>query len=130
MKKITNYFLKLKLTNYINARIVEIENDDGIMEKGVFIPIDINGLYVTKDKSVYSTAFATQKTVMGTHISTHYIRHKMTKEQVEKLKEYGYTPPYIGNLRRDYNVYDFQKTNDTKKDNKVSIRILNEKDNE
>ena len=33
----SNYMAKFKLSNYINSRVVEIENDDGVKEKGIFI---------------------------------------------------------------------------------------------
>ena len=43
--------MRIMLTDFLRARIQEIENEYGELEKCVCIPIDDNGIYVTKGNS-------------------------------------------------------------------------------
>ena len=45
------YRMRIMLTDFLRARIQEVENEYGELEKCVCIPIDDNGIYVTKGNS-------------------------------------------------------------------------------
>lgn len=102
-----NYTLQLKLSNYIGARIMPIENDEGFLEDCLVIPIDVNDLCVSSAKNVYAQMFMT-KTLNGNLKGwTHYIRMKVCGERYRKLLSLGYEVPYLGNAKpSSWKFYD------------------------
>ena len=94
-----NYLAKVKLSNYINSRVIDVVNDDGEMEKGIFIPIDINGLFHTPRNQVISWLFINEKLSETGDGFSHYIKMKTDSKHLEKLNALGYTTPYIGVMR-------------------------------
>lgn len=97
--KNANYILNLKLNSFIDSRIVEVEDNEGVMEKGIFIPIDKNGLRVTDRGNVRCYAFVNENQTYTHEKQTHYVRLKGSKAWVEHLKDLGYESPYIGYMR-------------------------------
>ena len=94
-----NYLAKVKLSNYINSRVIDIENDDGEKEKGIFIPIDINGLFLTPRNQVISWLFVNERLSETGDGFSHYIKMKTDNKHLEKMNALGYTTPYIGVMR-------------------------------
>lgn len=94
-----NYLAKLKLSNYINSRVIEVENDDGVTEKGIFIPIEMNALFLTPRNQVISWVFVNEKLHDTGDGYSHYLRLKSDKRHVEYLKSLGYDVPYLGNMK-------------------------------
>ena len=43
-----NYEMRMKLTKFIGSRIIESEDENNVIERGVFIPIDKNCLFETE----------------------------------------------------------------------------------
>lgn len=82
---------KFKLSNYINSRVIDIENDDGVMEKGIFIPIEINGLTLTPRNQVISHLFVNEKLHDTGDGYSHYIKMKTNHKHVEELDRMGYS---------------------------------------
>ena len=95
-----NFVIKLNLIKFIDSRIVEIDGIDGDRERGLFIPLDKNGLEIYKhNNGVYIKAFANVSTVASQNWnSTHYIVLSPTKKQEKKMKELGYKMPIIGSM--------------------------------
>ena len=99
MSKFNNYTLRFNLTGFIGSRIVEVEDADGCMERGVFIPINVNALYEDKKtKHVLCEAFVNAKTYNLYDSKTHYLKQKTSVAHVEKLNELGYKIPSLGNM--------------------------------
>ena len=108
LNNIHNYLIKLKLSDYINSRVIEVENDDGEKEKGIFIPLDINNLFVTVRNTVISWVFATQKMYDPIDNMSHYLKMKVDKSHKDKLKQLGYDPPYLGGMKETRIMTDYQ----------------------
>ena len=105
----SNYLAKFKLSNYINSRVVEIENDDDVMEKGIFIPIEINGLTLTPRNQVISHLFVNEKLHDTGDGYSHYIKMKTNRKHVEELDRMGYSVPYVGGMKSSEYVTQYHK---------------------
>ncbi len=94
-----NYTLRLLLTNFLGSRVMDVENQDGISEKGVFIPLDMNGLHETDRGNVAFYAFVTERMTACIDGSSHYIKLKLKKDVLQKANELGYDTPFLGSMR-------------------------------
>lgn len=90
--------MRVKLSNFIDSRIVEQEDDNGVIEKGIFIPIEKNALYVNDHKCVYFSAFVTEKVSNTGDGASHYIKQKTNKAHIERLNSLGYKTPNLGSM--------------------------------
>ena len=117
LSQVHNYLIKLKLSDYINSRVIEVENDDGEIERGIFIPLEINNLFVTVRNTVISWIFATKKLYEPIDNMSHYLKMKVDKNHKDKLKNLGYDPPYLGGMKetRIYTDYQIKKISKTSK---------------
>lgn len=97
--KNNDFLLKIKLSNYINSRVIDIENDDGVLEKGIFIPIDLNGLFVSQRNEVVSWVLALKRTFPAMDSFTHNLKITFNREQLNWLTNMGYKSPTIGALK-------------------------------
>lgn len=93
-----NYELRILLTKFIDSRVESIENADGILEEGVFIPIEKNALYRKNNGAIEFSAFVTENVHSPNDKRSHYIRLKLPKENVNRLRDLGYDTPYLGSL--------------------------------
>lgn len=99
MSKFTNYTMRLNLTGFIGSRVESVENADGIMERGVFIPIEHNALYEDpKTHHVLCEAFVTAKQTFSSDGKTHYIKQKVPTAHVKRIDELGYKVPTLGHM--------------------------------
>lgn len=99
MIKHNNYTLRFNLTAFIGSKVVEVEDADGNMERGVFIPIDRNALYEDpRTKHVMCEAFVNAKTSNTFDSKTHYLKQKTSTAHVAKINEQGYKIPTLGSL--------------------------------
>lgn len=100
MRDYRNYIMRFNLTSFLGARVVEVENDDEVYERGVFIPIDRNALYEDpKSGHIMCEAFVNERTYAHSGDSrTHLIKQKLKKEQVEKINSLGFKTPILGAL--------------------------------
>ena len=94
----TNYTMNINLSKFIDARIIESEDNAGVSELGIFIPIAKNNLTQYRG-NVYFNAFVTEKMYDTGDNKSHYIKQKVTKEHIEKLNSLGYDSPFLGSLR-------------------------------
>ena len=121
--KIENFLAKIKLSSYINSRVIEVENDDGIKEKGIFIPIEINELFLTPRNNVISWVYMTQKLYEPIDGLTHYAKMKVSRNHLDKLGVMGYKPPYLGGMKpiKIFTSYQENKKWESRTPKKVSI---------
>lgn len=115
----TNYIAHLKLTNFIDARVMELEDNDGNFEQCVVIPIEKNALRVTDKNNVYCDMFVNSKTYDTGDNLTHFFKLKTTHEHVAKLDELGYKTPYLGGMAISKYDYQFKKYDYSKIGKKV-----------
>lgn len=101
-----NYELRLILTKFIDSKIIEVENADGMTEEGVFIPIERNCLYRKDNGAIEFAAFVTENIHSPNDRRSHYVKLKIPKEDVFKLKELGYEPPYLGSMRITHPTFE------------------------
>ncbi len=88
----------IKLTKLIDARIINEEDDNGILERGIFIPIDKNGLYV-KNEDVFLTMFFFPTIKYSMRGVCHFIAQYVSASHYDKLKSLGYRTPLLGYLK-------------------------------
>lgn len=119
--KIHNYLIKLKLSSFINSRVIELENDDGVKEKGIFIPLEINNLFVSTRNTVISWIFATEKMRESIDGLSHYLKMKTSHEHLDKLKNLGYEPPYLGGMKQTNITTNYQIQKKHSQPKRVSI---------
>lgn len=91
--------LKFVLTAFFGARIEDVLDENGNMEKCVCIPIDRNNLYVCDNGKVSAYAFVNKTRNANMHGWTHYLRMKCQPDFVRKITSLGYEVPYLGNLK-------------------------------
>lgn len=108
----TNYEMNINLSKFLDARIIENEDNAGVSELGIFIPIAKNNLTQYRG-NVYFNAFVTEKMYDTGDGKSHYIKQKTTKEHVQKLNDLGYETPYLGGLKPQ-NKYSPKFQNDSK----------------
>lgn len=94
-----NYELRLILTKFIEAQVTKLENADGNLEEGIFIPIERNGLYKKSNGAIEFSAFVTENVHSANDTRSHYVKLKLPKEKIYEIKELGYEPPYLGSLK-------------------------------
>lgn len=95
------YEASIKLTSFMESRIINYENADGVTVRGVFIPLEANNLKEYKSNVVIAKAFINPSTVANSYGWTHYIQMKGEKSFVQRIKDLGYKGmPILGNLRK------------------------------
>ena len=109
-----NYVLRFVLTKLFGARVIECDDEEGNLEKGVFIPLVKNDLRVDKGGNVSVYGFVSKCfTSSRSDYWTHYIKLKASSRFVEKINSMGYKMPYLGNMKsKNYIVYknNYKKT--------------------
>lgn len=99
MKGDKDYLLRFNLSSFLGSKVIEVENDDEVFERGVFIPIDINGFYESnKTGNIMCEGIAYANTYSQGGRKTHHIRQRVNNSTLEKMQNIGYTPPIIGGL--------------------------------
>lgn len=99
MSKYANYTMRFNFTGFIGSRVIETEDADGHLERGVFIPIDANSLYEDpRTHHVLCEAFVNALPYNSQDSKTHYIKQKTSIEHVRKINELGYKIPTLGSL--------------------------------
>lgn len=119
-----SYVAKIKLSNYINSRLIELENDDGVMEKGIFIPIELNELFVSPRNQVISWMFVNEKLHDTGDGYSHYLKMKSSKKHVDYINSLGYETPYMGNMKS--NVFTTQYHQRMRNAPTVKVKKLDE----
>lgn len=94
-----SYIVRVILTRFFGARIVEMENEMGDIEPHVCIPMLRNNLKEGFKGSVSAYFFMTKSTIPDEYGWTHYLKPKVSTEHLRKMDELGYKTPYIGNAK-------------------------------
>ena len=108
-----NGVAKIVLTNFIGSKVIEVEDDYGRPQKGVFIPLDMNDLRVTFKGKVNCYAFVTKTVCPEQYGWSHFLKLKARPDFCKKLKELGYDTPYLGNFKYQNNIaykYNYKKS--------------------
>jgi len=117
-----NYVAKIKLSNFLGSKVVDLENDEtGELEKGIFIPIELNSLFLTPRNQVIAWAFVNEKLHDTGDGFSHYLKMKTDKHHVELLDKLGYKAPYLGSMKTS----TFYTQNQAKYENMNSDRVKN-----
>lgn len=105
-----NYTCKIKLSKYLDARIIELDNDEtGKKERGIFIPIDINELFVTKDNQVISKTLVYRRYYTGDG-NSHHIKPLFSKTHRDYIESLGFSSPFLATMRPTNMLDKFQST--------------------
>lgn len=95
----TDKMLSLKLTAFINSKVIERIDEDGNLVRGVFIPIEVNELYESpKTKHIYCTAFINYDDRRYFKKVTHILTQHFTRAHLEKVKALGVDYKHLGYL--------------------------------
>lgn len=111
----------VNLTALHGARVIEEYDEDGHLERGVFIPLDRNGLFENDRKRVYLYAFINYD-YSRPNQESYQIMQRVHSEVYEKLKELGYGRTLLGRIQplktkypwRPYSEYVAQVISESK----------------
>lgn len=90
--------LAINLTALHGSRVIEEFDEDGNLERGVFIPIERNGLYVGKKNRVYLYGYANYNHWKPNEES-YQIMQSISKHVYEKQRALGYDRTMLGYMR-------------------------------
>jgi hypothetical protein len=90
--------LAINLSKLHGARIIEQYDEDGYIEKGIFIPLDRNNLYEGKNKCVVIYAFLNYNNRYPDEESYQVIQ-SVDNTFAQKMKDLGYAKTVLGYLR-------------------------------
>jgi hypothetical protein len=99
-----HYIGSIRLTGFHEARIIEDDTNDGRRQVGVFIPLDINGLKVHHNMSVYAPLYLMERRLPYKGV-THYFRQRGDKHYTQQLEDLGLELAYLGEMRPYNNKY-------------------------
>lgn len=97
-----NYHVYIRLSHFIDARVTEMENDDGNMEEGIFIPFRKNK--ITKGKKAIVAKLMAVEIKKNLYASSHILLPYWGKgDELDKRREkFGYAP-VVGYVRPVFN---------------------------
>lgn len=101
-----DYRMRIVLTKFLRARIQEIENENGEMEKCVCIPIEDNKIYTTKGGSALIDMELIKTNIKSRFGWTHGVRQVPYSSLLDMYKSKGIVMPFIGNGRKKANTRD------------------------
>lgn len=100
------YRMRIVLTKFLRARIQEIEDENGGVEKCVCIPIKDNNIYATKGGSALVDLELVKTNIKSRFGWTHGVRQIPYSSLLEMYKSRGMTMPFVGNGRKLNNTRD------------------------
>ena len=100
------YRMRIMLTDFLRARIQEVENEYGELEKCVCIPIEDNGIYVTKGNSAIVDIEMIQTNIKSRFGWTHGVRQVPYSSLLDVYKSHGVSLPFIGSGKKLSNYKD------------------------
>lgn len=115
-----NSKLTIHLTAFKNARVVEVENDEGELEKGVFIPLNWNDLHETRNGTVSCQLAMWERKNNYYYGQTHSIIPMWTGRFRDKMIELGCKADFIG-YAQPFKTNNFKPYADPDKANVVNI---------
>ena len=114
----TNTFeMTFYLSNFIGARTVVEEDENGEPEVGVFIPAARNGLMLARDGSKkWLTWGFVQELDMPMGGFTHRVMHKTNPAHLRELKRQGFEVPLLARMKPTRFYHRKKKNVDTRVD--------------
>lgn len=95
-----NYVLKIVLTKFIGAQIKDVENEEGVLEECVCIPLKRNNLKKNPKNHVCTYLFMNKTAKVNQYGWTHYMKMKVDPVFLAKMKDLGIENPFIGNAKQ------------------------------
>ena len=100
------YRMRIILTNFLRARVQEIENEHGELEKCVCIPIEDNNVYITKGNSAIIDIEMIKTNIQSRFGWTHGVRQVPYSSLLNMYKSRGNKFTFIGNGKKLINHRD------------------------
>lgn len=100
------YRMRILLTNFLRARIQEVENEHGELEKCVCIPIEDNKIYVTKGNSAIVDVELFKTNIQSRFGWTHGVRQVPYSSLLDVYKSHGLALPFMGSGKKLINYKD------------------------
>lgn len=100
------YRMRILLTKFLRARVQEIENEDGNLEKCVCIPVDDNLIYVTKGGTAIVDMELIKTNIQSRFGWTHGVRRVPYSSLLDAYKSKGFEFSFIGNGKKLVNRRD------------------------
>lgn len=94
------YRMRIMLTDFLRARIQEVENEQGDLEKCVCIPIKDNGIYVSKGNSAIVDIEMIKTKIKSPFGWTHGVRQVPFSSLLDAYKSHGVRLPFIGSGKK------------------------------
>lgn len=92
--------MRIMLTDFLRARIQEVENEQGDLEKCVCIPIKDNGIYVSKGNSAIVDIEMIKTNIKSPFGWTHGVRQVPFSSLLDAYKSHGVRLPFIGSGKK------------------------------
>ena len=99
LSQYAQYVVRITLTRFIGARVMDVENEFGDMETCVCIPLDRNNLKKNPNGHVSVYLFMAKTFVANIFGWTHYLKMKLDPNFIKKIKDLGYDNPFLGNAK-------------------------------
>lgn len=91
-----NNKLTIHLTEFKQARVIEVENDEGELEKGVFIPLQWNDLHETRKGTVSAQIAMFERKNNYYYGQTHSLVPMWSARFRDKMTNIGEKADFIG----------------------------------
>lgn len=114
--------IKFVLTSFLGARVDDVMDENGNMERCVCIPLDRNNLREGSTGKVSAYAFVTKTRNANRFGWTHYLKLKAGPDFVRRIKSLGYEVPYLGNMKPQNFIFNQSGYQDKLKNEKVKIK--------
>lgn len=95
----SQYVIKLCLTQFIGARVMDVENEHGDMETCVCIPMDRNNLKKNPKGSVSAYIFMARMLSANRWGWTHWLKMKLDPTFLKRIRDLGMDNPFLGNAK-------------------------------
>lgn len=87
----------IDLTNYIDSQIVELPNSNGDMQRGIFIPFDVNDIITGRGNSAIAQFFINN--TYNNPKNDFVIVQRYTRKGDETMRALGHRPIILGSGR-------------------------------
>lgn len=99
LSQYAQYVVRITLTRFIGARVMDVENEFGDMETCVCIPLNRNNLKRHPNGNVSAYFFMVRQMKSNIYGWTHWLKMKLDPNFIKKINEMGIENPFIGNAK-------------------------------
>lgn len=97
MYKTDEFYITVRLSDLQGATITSVENDEGVEERGLFLPFRESGLTVTSKKNVLLVCKAELAQVASKY--THVLTQVCGKDVWDERRRLGFKQSLVGHMR-------------------------------